>query len=281
MAELTFHPADGYSSETLSALFTRVYIDYPVPIRVDAAGLESMITLYDIDLRASRIGVLKKEPVALVLLGMRGTRGWIGGLGVAPEHRGERVGLAAVRAALRSARQIGLRSIDLEVLTQNLPAIRIYETLGFRRQRTLDIWQRESDATFPLPPHHDVKPLNVSACLARFDDLHAVTPPWQRDLPVLQRSAGALHALGITEEGYITAYVLYRMNDARVDMLDAAAAPGQRGKAIESVLRALIRDRAGSLIRFTNVPQDDPASDAMHHVGAQVELQQYEMTLDL
>src|SRR3972149_1340183 len=107
MAELTFHPADGYSSETLSALFTRVYIDYPVPIRVDAAGLESMITLYDIDLRASRIGVLKKEPVALVLLGMRGTRGWIGGLGVAPEHRGERVGLAAVRSEERRGGEEG------------------------------------------------------------------------------------------------------------------------------------------------------------------------------
>ncbi|HLF27376.1 MAG TPA: GNAT family N-acetyltransferase [Anaerolineae bacterium] len=281
MPPLQFQPAHRYSLDVLSVLFTRAYTDYYVPVHFTGAGFESMIAAYDIDLSASRVGVVGQAPAALALLGVRGPRGWIGGMGVVPEQRGERAGRAITEAVIDAARRLKLRSINLEVLTQNLPAVRIYEALGFRRQRLLDVWRRDSDATFPMPPRQVVQPLDVSACLALFEELHAVAPPWQRDLPTLQRTAAALHALGIAEDGRITAYLLYRMDNAQVSVLDLAAAPGQRTAAIESMLRALIRDRAGSPIHLANLPQDDPASNVMHLIGAQVQLQQHEMTLEL
>ncbi len=278
---LTFHPADRFASGDLSALFTRAYAEYFVPVNVDATTFELMVAAYDIDLSASRIAVRDDQPVALALLGVREARGWIGAMGVAPERRGEQIGLAVMEAVIASARRLSLRSIDLEIITQNLPALRIYRTLGFRRRRTLDIWSRDSDATFPLPPLQSVRTVDVAACLAAFDDLHTVAPPWQRDLPSLQHMAASLRGLGIVEGKHVTACVLYRMDRARATVLDAAALPGQRTAAIESVLRALIRDRAGSPIRLVNLPQDDPASTAMQRVGAGVELQQYEMTVEL
>jgi hypothetical protein len=225
--------------------------------------------------------VRSSEPVAIALLGVRERRGWIGGMGVAPKMRGERAGLAVTRAVIESARRMRLKSIDLEVLTENLPAIRIYESLGFKRRRALDIWLRNSDATFPMPPGHKVGPLDVLACLAVFDELHVIAPPWQRDLPVLERMASSLHALGTADSGRVTSYLLYRRDGPRVNILDAAAAPRQRTQAIEALLRALIRERAGNSVRFVNLPRDDPASEAMQRVGAEVERQQHEMTLDL
>lgn len=281
MPPLSFFPADQYASAILSQLFTQAYADYVVPVQIDAAGLEAMVDLYDLDLHASRVGVLDNTPIALALLGVREARGWIGGMGVVPHLRGERIGLAVMQAVIESARRMALRSIDLEVITENQPAIRVYDALGFKRRRTLDIWLRGSDATFPMPPHLDVHTLDVSDCLAAFDDLHSVVPPWQRDLPTLRRLAASLHALGAVEAGRVESYVLYRMDGPRVTVLDAAAAPGRRTVAIEAALRALIRDRAGSPLRLVNLPQDDPASDAMHRVGAEIERQQYEMTLDL
>jgi len=281
MPSLVFRSADRYASAQLGGLLTRTYTGYDVPVQVDAARFESMIAAYDIDLGASRVGVLHREPVAIALLGVRGDRGWIGGMGVAPECRGEGFGMGVMKAVIGSARRRRLRHIDLEVLTQNEPAIRIYQALGFRRRRTLDIWMRDSDATFPMPPQHDVKPLDVSACLAVFDDLHAVMPPWQRDLPSLQRLASRLHGLGVIEGGHLVSYVLYRMKDAHVRIEDVAAAPGHSAAMIESTLRALIRDRSGSPIRLVNLPHDDPATTVMHRIGAQVEMQQVEMTLDL
>lgn len=281
MASLTLQPAQQYSLEALSELFTRAYTDYYVPVQIDAAGFESMVSAHDIDLWASRIGLLRKEPVAIALLGVRGPCGWIGGMGVVPQHRGRGAGKAVMQAVLESARAVGLRSIDLEVLTENLPAIRIYDALGFKRRRMLDTWMRDSASTFPMPPQRNVQPLEISACLKVFDDLHAVTPPWQRDLPYLWRIAASLHAMGTIEEGRIRSYLLYRMEGRRVDVLDIAAAPGGRTDAVEALLRALIRDRAGSPVRMVNLPQDDPASDAMYRIGAEVERQQHEMTLNL
>jgi len=281
MPPLEFVPADRYTLDQLSRLLTRAYTGYTIPIDVDAKGLEAMIAACDVNLAGSRVGVQGGEPVAIALLGVRERRGWIGGMGVAPEMRGERVGLAVTQAILKSGRRMRLKSIDLEVLTDNLPAMRIYESLGFQRRRTLDIWLRDSDATFPMPPGHDVGPVDVPACLAVFDDWHVSAPPWQRDVPVLKRMAPSLSALGTVESGRVTAYVLYRMEGRRVNVLDAAAAPGQRTQKIEAPLRALIRARAGNPLRFVNLPQDDPASEAMHRVGAEVERQQHEMTLDL
>jgi GNAT superfamily N-acetyltransferase len=281
MPKLAFHSADRDTSEKLSALIKRAYADYAVPMQVDAAGFEAMVAAYDIDLHASRVGALGGEPIAIALLGVRERRGWIGGLGVAPERRNQGVGRATLEATIKTVRRLKLRALDLEVLTDNLPAIHLYEALGFRRRRTLDVWMRDSDATFPMPPRENVGSLEVAPCLAVFDDLHVASPPWQRDLPTLRRMAATLHALGITDAERIAAYVLYRMDGARVSILDAAAAPGHRTAAIESVLRVLIRDRAGSPIRLANLPQDDPVSSVMHLIGARVAMQQYEMTLDL
>lgn len=281
MARLTFHPASRYSHAELSALFTRAYTDYAVPVQIDADGLAAMVSAFDIALDASWVGVLSKKPAALALLAARGQRGWIGGMGVVPEHRGQGAGLKILRKTIESAKARSLRSVDLEVLTGNAPAIRIYQILGFRRKRVLDIWLRGADATFPMPPPQSPQPLDVSACLAAFDELHTVVSPWQRDLPTLQRAAPSLQALGIVEDGQITAYVLYRLYGTQVNIVDAAAAPGQRVQAIESVLRTLIRDRSGSVLRLVNLPQDDPVSEAMHRIGAEIEMQQYEMTLEL
>jgi ribosomal protein S18 acetylase RimI-like enzyme len=281
MPALAFHPAGRYPHAQLAALMTSAYTGYSLPVQVDAAGFASMIAAYDIDLNASRVAALGERLIAIALLGARGERGWIGGMGVAPEHRGEGIGRKIMQAVIEGVRSDGLHSIDLEVLTGNLAASRIYETLGFRRRRTLDIWARGADATFPFPPQRASQRLEVSACLAAFDELHVTAPPWQRDVPTLQRIAPRLHALGFLENGRVAAYVLYRVSDMAVRLEDAAAAPSQRATSIEAVLRALIRDRSGSTLRYINVPQDDPAAEAMRRVGANVEMQQVEMTLEL
>ena len=281
MPRTTIRAADHYTADQLSALFTRVYAGYFVPVRLDAASFRSMVETFDIDLAASRVVALGRKLVAIALLGIREKRGWIGGMGVAPEQRGHRLGWTVMQAVLDAAHERQLRSVDLELITENAPAIHVYDQLGFRRRRTLEVWNRHADSTFPLPPRRDIQPLDVADCLAAFDDLHTVTPPWQRDLPSLQRMATSLSGLGILEGGQLSAYVLYRMRGAQVEALDAAAAPGQRTKAIEAVFRGLIRHRSGSPLRFNNLSHDDPVSEAMHQLGADVELRQYEMTLDL
>jgi len=55
-----------------------------------------------------------------------------------PEARGKGVGTALVEAVEAAARRRRCRTVRLEVRTDNLAAIRLYERLGYRRYRFLD-----------------------------------------------------------------------------------------------------------------------------------------------
>lgn len=65
---------------------------------------------------------------------------WLGAVqnvGVLPEHRGLGLGRALVLKALHGFRNARLRRVYLEVTAENLPAISLYRSIGFRLNRTL------------------------------------------------------------------------------------------------------------------------------------------------
>ena len=98
------------------------------------------------------------------MLGVRDEHGWIGGLGVLPAHRRIGVGRALMEAVLADAPP----SVSLEVIEQNEPALRLYETLGFARSRILEIWSLSGDVRPATARVVEPRPLEQ-------DDL-----PWQR-----------------------------------------------------------------------------------------------------
>lgn len=53
------------------------------------------------------------------------------GMGVLKEYRGQRIGLALLREAVRLAQERGLEKVELDVFATNTPAIRLYEKEGF------------------------------------------------------------------------------------------------------------------------------------------------------
>jgi RimJ/RimL family protein N-acetyltransferase len=56
------------------------------------------------------------------------------GIGVHPDYRGRGIGPRLVMAAIYAAPDFGLERVELEVFASNLPAIRMYERLGFERE---------------------------------------------------------------------------------------------------------------------------------------------------
>ena len=63
--------------------------------------------------------------------------GWIQNVGVVPEHRRRGVGSTLLRYCLTGCAQAGLTKVHLEVTAENLPALRLYEKVGFFVVRTL------------------------------------------------------------------------------------------------------------------------------------------------
>jgi ribosomal protein S18 acetylase RimI-like enzyme len=60
--------------------------------------------------------------------------GYIRRVVVRPDYRGYGIGRRVVQAALRLAADAGMQFVDLHVWEGNIPAIRLYESLGFKEQ---------------------------------------------------------------------------------------------------------------------------------------------------
>jgi ribosomal protein S18 acetylase RimI-like enzyme len=60
--------------------------------------------------------------------------GYIKRVVVHPEYRGQRLAYRLMEAVIVFAREQGVAFLDLHVFEQNLPAIRLYESLGFQEE---------------------------------------------------------------------------------------------------------------------------------------------------
>jgi ribosomal protein S18 acetylase RimI-like enzyme len=231
-------PASSLSFAELAELFTRGYEGYFVPVQVDEQTMRYMVETWDLDLARSLVDPGR----GLCNLGVRGDRGWIGGIAVVPESRRGGVGRALMDAVLEEAPP----TVTLEVLEQNEPAIRLYESLGFERTRMLEVWSVEQTALVEAR-RVDPAPLGGAGL------------PWQRE-------DGSLPPGGYERFELEGGAVLVRgTNVLRLIAPD------------ENTALALLS--RGTSIQFVNVPEDDVASRALRRLGGEVTLRQYELEL--
>jgi GNAT superfamily N-acetyltransferase len=229
-------PSDQFSYAQLAELFTRGYEGYFVPMHVDEPTLRYMVDAWDIDLARSRVA----PDAGLANLAIRGDRAWIGGIAVVPEQRRHGVGRALMEAVL----ELAPPTVLLEVIEENEPAIKLYESLGFEKARVLEVWRVEA-------------PLVEAESVGR-STLGQTALPWQRedaslppDYERIEVDGGAMLFRGGT---------VFQL-EARDE--DAAAALLSRGTALN----------------YVNVPAGDIASGALARLGGELRLTQFEMVL--
>ena len=266
-------PATDLALPELADLFNRAYEGYEVPLHVDAGAVEFMFEAFDLSPERSRIAWRDERAIGLAMLAVRGTRAWVGGMGVAAEARRAGVGEQLMRALLDSAREAGVKRVQLEVLEPNARARALYEKLGFRAFRRLEVWQWDSPAA---PPALPVEACDPRAARRRVSAARRAPEPWQREDATIDRldvSTPALRAVRTAGGDAI-----YRVTDGRASVLQLAAADERAAGALLDAIRA----RAGvTVLRFLNVPDDDPAVAALRARGAACTAAQFEMALEL
>lgn len=239
--------ASELSVAELAALFTAGYEGYLVPMHVDEAMLQSFVDMWDLDLSRSRV----EEGRGIALLGVRGERGWVGGLGVVPSARRTGLGRALMEAVLVDAPP----TVRLEVIEQNEPAIALYESLGFRHVRWLEVWTLSAPVEAVEGPHDvEARPLGQ-------EDL-----PWQRQDASLPAEYARIETDG--------AEALIRVNGPRVSVLQLRADDANAARTLLAAARA-----RGESLHYVNVPEGDPASQALADLGAKLDLRQRELQL--
>jgi ribosomal protein S18 acetylase RimI-like enzyme len=249
-------PSTELTRPELAELFTAAYEGYYLPFQVDEARLAHMVDAFDLDLDRSLVAWEDGKPVGLANLGVRGERTWLGGVGVIPSARRRGIGEQLTQALLDQAREAGAREMVLEVIVENEPAIALYEKLGFRTIRELDVLTL---AAADGGEADEIDPAEAGRVIA---DARTEPEPWQREDATVDKLDGVV---ALAHQG---AAALYRMEGERVNLLQAG------GGQLDGLVGAL---RARGAIVALNYPAGGPVAAALRDAGATTVVRQLEM----
>ena len=133
-----FSNALGYTLEQMSEMHNASFSGYFVPVEMTPEMTADFWRVNGID--ALRSVVMHDEDgtfVGMARMGARGKRGWCGGFGIVPEFRGRGASTLLAEQMVKVARESGLETLQLEVLTQNVRAYKTYQRVGFTATRRL------------------------------------------------------------------------------------------------------------------------------------------------
>jgi len=276
--------------EQVTLAFNIGFTGYYLPMTQTPEGLAGMIQENDVRLSASLVLLVDGALAGIGLVAVRGDRGWIGGMGVGPQWRGQGLGRQLLARLLDTLRDAGARTVQLEALTVNSPALALYADRGFRDTRELRVHQGPlrvnvgADALAQSGDRVRLGPVTPHQALSEFSRFHQVAPAWQRDAQSLSHMPRLLSGLGLWEDSRLLAYVLYTRQPGGFVIFDAGscdAVPDMRRAYIAALLVHLVSGQEDLVARAINTPPGDALGDALDWLGCPVVARQYEMARPL
>lgn len=262
--------ASDLSLDELVDVFNRGYQGYLVPIQLNTEQLGGMIEQNSIDTSLSRIALIDNQAVGIGFLAKRSRRGWIGGLGVDPAHRRNRIGRLLMDSMLDTAWEENIETVQLEVIKGNDSAYQLYEDLGFETRRRLLILACDNPAL--VEPQIEVKVVPAGDALMYYHDFHQVTNPWQREFDSLQVIAPRLTGWLAMRDDTPVAYVVGVAGGA-LNLMDLAG----EGDALAGLISHIHREHPNVPARVVNLGEDDPTLPVLTKLGYQERMSQFEM----
>jgi GNAT superfamily N-acetyltransferase len=265
----------------LTRAANRVYEDYVVPFHMSEEQAASHVATNDIRLDASPLWLDAEGGVAgLGFLGVRGKRGWVGGFGIAPAHRGQRLSHALAGEMLERAAALGLSAVQLEVITRNPHAVRTYLRAGFVQRRDLRVFVRSPRLEAPAEPAglFAADPGALLAAAPAVTATRRAAPPcWQREPASILLREG-YHGLALGDPGDPRAFVIYALAPTVVRVAHLFAPdPADLG-----VLTDALGARHPALgIAVVNEPEGSAYCPALEALGFEERLRQHEMIATL
>jgi GNAT superfamily N-acetyltransferase len=286
---IAFRSAASLSLEQVTLAFNLGFTGYYLPMAQTPDGLAQMMRENDVRLDASVALAVEGELAGIGLVGVRESRGWVAGMGVAPQWRGRGIGRRLMERLLAQMRAIGLTHAQLEVLEVNTSALALYRRIGFRATRKLLVYHGplRLDATPATRRSGDqarVRGASPRVALQQFAASHAVAPAWQREQASLVRVRSELDGLGLWDDGHMRAYTLFSRQSGGYAVLDAGALASDaeaRRDDIMRLLRKLAVPAPETTFRAINVPPGDALGAALEAFGCPVVVTQYEMSCAL
>ncbi|HEX6270633.1 MAG TPA: GNAT family N-acetyltransferase [Anaerolineales bacterium] len=138
--EFDLRSASDYRLPDLVKLMNRGFENYFIPIQFNVSALLAMLRKDSVDLSASRVLLVDKEPSGIALIARRGPISRLAAMGISEGMRGRSAGTWFMEKLVMEARERQEHEMVLEVIEQNEPAVRLYQNYGFQIVRRLMGW---------------------------------------------------------------------------------------------------------------------------------------------
>ncbi len=258
---MIFTSLEQFSVDELYAVFDAAFSDYAVPMHLTVEQYERLLLTGDVDLGLSLGAVQDGRLVGFILHGARAISGervlYNAGTGVVPSARGAGLALSMYKYLLPILSESGHSKIVLEVLTNNDPAIKSYQRVGFRQSRFLRCYRGEIAAR---EAHSGVRisPISLSK-FERCASYGEVKPSWQNTMASIKHILASVKLLGAYLDNQLSGCCV--IDPSRDRLIQIMVHPDYRGSGIATAMLQYIRDHYGKDISITNV---DSRSEALH-----------------
>ena len=190
---ITFNTMENLTFKEAHELFTSGFEGYFTPMEMP---LDAFIARFGNDNLSAAISVVmfdEDRPIGFVLQGIREVKGeriaWNGGTGIIPEYRGKKLGTILIEKALDVLDEQNVNIATLEALSNNQPAIKLYEKVGYKVIDTLHFLKAEGVLNYDENIASEFELKRIPALQAVNSSIFPALVPWQVD-PFITPKAG-------------------------------------------------------------------------------------------
>jgi ribosomal protein S18 acetylase RimI-like enzyme len=279
---MTFQTLQDIDNTTILDTFNEAFSDYVVPFKLSLEQLEGKIKSENLKPEISVGAFEDGKLVGYILHGQdtinKQLYAYNGGTGVVPKMRGQKLTTKMYEFIMPLLIAKGFDKILLEVITINKPAIKIYETTGFKISGTLNCYKgtvhtgmATSDTNIKSLEHYDWETLQS------FWDWQ---PSWSNAVTALEKLKESNIALGAYKQETLAGYIIYNPISKRIQQL--AINKEYRRQVIATKLLNAITVNYTAEMAMINVDDKDVAINAfLENMGLVKSVVQYEMEMDL
>ncbi|MCC6462062.1 MAG: GNAT family N-acetyltransferase [Saprospiraceae bacterium] len=279
---MTVQSLSGTPVSAITEAFNSAFSDYFFPVHLTPDQIQAKLRSENVDLHYSMGAFEAGALVGFVLHGTTGSGGqkiaYNAGTGVVPSHRGQKITTALYDYMLPSLKQDGFRTIRLEVITRNAPAIKIYQAIGFETKRVLGCYKGSIDSK-NAGPGYRVQTLEHYAW-PEWRSFWDWQPSWQNAVPTLEQLSATTVVLGCFKGDTLVGYLVLNPKTFRVHQF--AVRPEMRRQQVAQTLFAHVAEHFSKEVSMINIDENDAGTlRFLKHIGLEQYLTQYEMEYHL
>lgn len=267
------------SIDQILKVFNHSFSDYLIPFHLELDQLKSKLESENIKLEYS-VGAFEKEQlVGFILHGYNPNRLAIynGGTGVIPAYRGNGLTKQMYAFILPKLKQHNIKQLVLEVISNNTPAIKSYEKIGYQKVRELNCYKGTVESK-DVNQTIEIKKLDQF----KWDQMKSfwdIEPAWQYSIDTMIRSESSYQTVGAFSKTELIGYAIVNPKSGRISQI--AVSKAHRRKKVGTSLVYYMATQFENKLSMINVDSSSTLNDLLIHLGFSHTLTQHEMKMDL